>query len=187
MESELLNEDIKHEWFYEENGTRKGPVFHANIEEFIASKKLSYGSLIWCKDFQDWTPIERTVFADKIKSTSPPPLSGGAVKNAIVWILAFAPLIGLFLEILIAGMLWGEVRGMNRALNGDLWYITLALNIILSVIDEKQLQKAGHDTSKFKGFVWLVPVYLYQRAYILKQNKAYFITWIVAFILILIG
>ena len=33
--------------------------------------------------------------------------------------------------------------------------------------------------------VWLIPVYLYQRAKVLNQNLAYFIVWIVCFALML--
>jgi hypothetical protein len=72
------------------------------------------------------------------------------------------------------------------ASNGKYWFITLALNIGLSYFDETRLKKAGHNTDKFKGWVWLVPVYLYQRATNLKQNLAYFIVWIVCFALILL-
>ncbi|MPM84347.1 hypothetical protein SDC9_131418 [bioreactor metagenome] len=67
------------------------------------------------------------------------------------------------------------------------WSVTLALNIILSFADEKLLRKAGHNTSKFKGWVWLVPVYLYQRAKATRQNLAYFVVWIICFIFTLIG
>ena len=33
----------------------------------------------------------------------------------------------------------------------------------------KESKKAGHDTSKM-GSAWIVPVYLYKRAHVLKQN-----------------
>lgn len=173
------------EWFYEEDGARKGPIHSSQLEKLITSKKLTYGSLVWCKKFTNWQPLENTDFAEMLKSLTPPPLVGSAVKNTIVWILAFAPLIGTILEFVIAGALWGEYAGKRKAMNGELWFVTLLLNILLSVLDEKQLAKAGCDTNKFKGFVWLVPVYLYQRSEALKQSKAYFIAWIVSFILIL--
>lgn len=59
--------------------------------------------------------------------------------------------------------------------------ITIALNIMLSILDERKLEKAGVKTEKFKGMVWLVPVYLFQRAKALDQSLAYFIVWIVCF------
>ena len=92
-------------------------------------------------------------------------------------------------------MEWFVARAFNsseaaaeRAMeNASYWYITLALNLLLSFFDEKQLQKAGHNTSRFKGWGWLVPVYLYQRAQNLQQNLAYFIVWQVFFALVLLA
>jgi len=36
------------------------------------------------------------------------------------------------------------------------------------------------------GSAWLVPVYLFNRAKVLKQNNAYFIIWVVLFCLSLV-
>ncbi|MCB1659010.1 MAG: DUF4339 domain-containing protein, partial [Pseudomonadales bacterium] len=63
--------------------------------------------------------------------------------------------------------------------------ITLILNIGLSYWDEKRIKAAGTNTESFSGWVWLVPVYLFQRAKALKQNLAYFIVWIVCFVIVL--
>lgn len=71
--------------------------------------------------------------------------------------------------------------------NASYWYITLALNLLLPFFDEKRLQKAGHSTSRFRGWVWLMPVYLYQRANNLQQSLAYFIVWLVYFALVLLA
>ena len=110
-------------------------------------------------------------------NTPPPPLTGEAVDNTIIWVLAFAPIIGLFLEQFFSGL--------TGASEGALWFITLGLNIVLGYMDEKKLKAAGHDTSQM-GAVWLVPVYLFKRAKVLKHNYAYFIVWCVLFALLLI-
>ena len=80
-----------------------------------------------------------------------------------------------------------EYRAEQAVASGHFIYITLILNIALSFLDEKRLKQAGTDTSTFGGWVWLVPVYLYQRSQALKQNLAYFIVWIVCFLLIVVG
>lgn len=75
----------------------------------------------------------------------------------------------------------GAVAEWHYELNGDrLGPITLLLNVGLSMQDERNLKKAGHDTEKMGG-AWLVPVYMFKRAQILKQNNAYFIVWVVLF------
>ena len=92
------------------------------------------------------------------------------------------------MEWFVAGAINGSEAEAARAMeNASYWYITLALNLLLSFFDEKRLQKAGHDTSRFKGWVWLVPVYLYQRAQNLQQNQAYFIVWLACFVLVLLA
>ena len=91
--------------------------------------------------------------------------------------LAFAPLIGEF----IAGLL----GGLTKSSMDKFWWVTLALNIGLSLLDERKLKAAGHDT-KAMGGAWLVPVYLYKRAQVLKHNLAYFIVWVVCFVAILV-
>lgn len=87
------------------------------------------------------------------------------MNDTLVWVLAFAPIIGYLMELFVAGAINGSEAAAAQAMeNASYWYITLALNLLLSVFDERYLQKAGHHTSRFKGWVWLVPVYLYQRA-----------------------
>jgi hypothetical protein len=139
----------------------------------------------------DWAKIETTellIHLDKQKT--PPPLTGEHINNNLVWFLAFAPILGYFLEWFVAGFVSGATGSCDYATemamaDAKYWYVTIILNIALSYADELQLRKAGHNTDKFKGLVWLVPVYLYQRAQATKQNLVYFIVWIVSFILII--
>lgn len=107
-----------------------------------------------------------------------------AVSNTVVWFLAFAPLIGWLLEGVVAYMLNSESElAAQYAWNSrSYWFITIGLNIGLSVRDELVLKKAGIDTQTFKGMTWLVPVYLFQRAKMLGHGNGYFITWIVCFV-----
>jgi len=100
------------------------------------------------------------------------------VSNTIVWWLAFAPLLGAFGA--------GFLGGLTHTGIGKFWWTTLVLNIVLSIADEKRLQKAGYNTSAL-GQAWLIPVYLFKRAQMLEQSKSYFIVWTVLFVLSLFG
>lgn len=174
------------EWHYEENGERKGPVTDSAIKQLIQDGKLTYGNMVWKKGLPDWIKLENSDLKVHLDDNQPPPLSGEAVNNTVVWILAFAPIIGMMLEYFVAGLMHGENPGAEAmAASGKYWYITVMLNLGLSYYDEIRLRKAGHNTSKFKGMAWLIPVYLYQRAKALKQNLAYFIVWIICFVIIL--
>lgn len=175
-------------WFYEKNGARQGGVDETQIAALIRAGKLGYGSTVWQQGLDGWTRLEDTPLRQYLTDT-PPPLAGHLVNNTLVWVLAFAPLIGLFLESLLALAVNGgnEYRAERDMIDGSYWYVTVMLNILLSILDEKRLKKAGHDTGRFRGWVWLVPVYLYQRAKNLRQNLAYFIVWITCFALILLS
>ena len=175
-------------WFYESEGQRKGGVSEAEVIALIKEGKLTHGASVWSKGLPDWMKIENTDLRVYLDDSAPPPLTGEHVNNTLVWVLAFAPIIGFFLENIVAGIIYrGNEHLMEVAMaNNKFWYITIALNIGLSFWDERRLQEGGLNTEKFKGWVWLVPVYLFQRAKALKHNLAYFTVWIVAIILTLI-
>lgn len=175
-------------WFYESAGERKGGISQAEIVCMITGGLLPRGTAVWRKGFPDWMKVDSTELNTHFGVECPPPLSGEHVNNTLVWVLAFAPFLGYLLECFIAGMF---ISSTNRALDavgdGKFFFVTVALNIALSFYDEKKLKLAGHNTDKFSGMVWLVPVYLFQRAKALNQNMAYFIVWMVTFFMVLLG
>lgn len=181
----IVEEDRTQEqtWFYEINGIKKDAISESKIIELIKNGNISYGTLVWKKGFIDWMKLENTELKAHINDLLPPPLLGEHINNTIVWILAFAPIIGLFLEAFIAGIVYQEDSYMidESLSDAEFWYVTLILNIILSIYDNKRLKVAGLNTDKFRGWVWLVPVYLFQRAKAFKHNYSYFIVWIISF------
>lgn len=121
--------------------------------------------------------------APAIKAASPTV----AVSNTVVWILAFAPLIGLILESLVAGVLaQNEYEAAHAMATSKYWYISLILNIGLSAGEDARLKQDGVDTSSFGKYFFLVPVFLWKRAKAFNQSPAYFWTWIGMFVLTMI-
>ena len=166
------------DWHYTINGSRFGPVSEDQIIKLIKEKKITKQSLVWNKNMPDWYPIEKSKLDYLVKDLSaPPPLTGTAVKNNVIWVLAFAPIIGSFSQSLLSFLTGISIE--------TFWFVTLILNVLLCSLDEKKLKAAGHDTSEM-GFFWLVPVYLFKRAKVLNQNFAYFIVWCVCFGLFLL-
>lgn len=111
---------------------------------------------------------------------------GQQVDDRLVWVLAFMPLLGNIVEAFVAGLIYQNAyRATIAHQSGKFWWVTLAINIGLCWFDERNLRNAGIDTSKFGKMVWLIPVYLYQRASALGHSLAYFITWIVCFVILL--
>ena len=171
--------DTTHEkyWYYESGGNRLGPIDANDIHKMIEKKELNRMSLVWRKGMVDWSALNLIDEFKVLFSDSPPPLTSSAISNTIVWWLAFTPIIGMLLKEIIS-------NEFNTDLD-QLWWITLVLNILLSIWDEKYLENSGYDTSKMGG-AWLVPIYLYKRAKVLKQNNAYFIIWLVSFFISLV-
>jgi len=89
--------------------------------------------------------------------------------NLIIWILALSPVVGIFFE-LIGFML----LGLPVLILPEI--VVIALSIYLGYIDQKKLKASGHDTSKM-GPPWLVPIYLFKRARILKHKLSYLFVW----------
>lgn len=107
-----------------------------------------------------------------------------AINNPLVWILAFAPLIGGFIEGIIAFTLHGDNEYLATAawFSWRYWFVTLGINIGLCYADMKQLKTLDIDIqSTFKGMEWVVPVYLYRRAEAFGHSSAYFVTWMISF------
>lgn len=183
----------ENKWFYEENGQRLGGIDEATMIALIQSRKLGYGSLVWQKGFGDWKNLEDTLLRTHLESISPPPLASKHISNSIIWILAFAPILGYLLELFLAGFVAGlaysgnESHALRAAEDRNLIYISIALNILLAFWDERRLQKAGINTSRLKVWMWLAPVYLYQRAKTLKHNLIHFITWMTCVTLIILA
>lgn len=118
-------------------------------------------------------------------------------ENRLVWMIAILPFAWLILQGLLInifgglfgrhGLLGDICKGLfgSRGLLGDYgeadiyWFIFFITSIILAIYDEKSLKKDGVDTSKFDGLVVFTPVYLYQRAKVLKQSKLYFVIFVV--------
>ena len=184
-ETEFLNDfninipplSIKKEqnWWYEMNGEQKGPVNDNEIMKLIKNGSLNKENLIWKDGMNKWVPIRITDFNAYFRTDVPPPLTGDAISNTIVWWLSFAP----FLGIVVASFLAKLDNSYNY---NKYWFITLIINVVLSYADDRNLKKAGHDTSKL-GSAFLVPIYLYKRAEMLKQSNTYFWIWIILFVL----
>ena len=162
-------------WHYEEDGTKIGPISSSKIKQFAKNNHTIYRfTKVWRDGMSEWKKAEETELVQYFDG--PPPLTGDSVNNTIVWILAFAPIIGLNIEAFLGGVFTTD--------SNKFWMITIVLNIVLSLLDERKLNAAGHNTRALGlGSAWLVPVYLFKRAKTLKHNMAYFIVWIGSFAL----
>lgn len=99
------------------------------------------------------------------------------INSNYVWALAFAPLIGLFLE--------GFIAGATGTPFEDLWFITLGLNIFLSYLDARQLKNHRYEGAMLDN-AWFIPGYLYERSKLLKEPPIYLWSWLVTFFFVIL-
>ena len=73
----------------------------------IRASQVHHGTAVWRQGFPGWIKVEHSELAQHLDAHSPPPLSGDMVNNRMVWLLAFAPLLGYLLECVLAGIIHG--------------------------------------------------------------------------------
>jgi hypothetical protein len=164
-------------WYYAYKGQRLGPISGADVIKQIKAKRLDADTMVWRDGMPDWCAAKlsslQKVF-DAMPST-PPPLIGEEVNNNIAWIIAFAPLISVFIEAFAAAT-W-QVPLLS------LWWIAPLLNSALCLADKKHLEMAGQNTEGLTAWaIFLVPVYLFMRADRLSQPATYAWVWLVMFL-----
>lgn len=74
-------------------------------------------------------------------------------ENGIIWFICFLPLIGLFLE----------NYATSKYVGIFLWTLIIILMPICCFADLKKLTKAGYNTQSLKKWIWLSPVYVFNR------------------------
>jgi hypothetical protein len=180
------------EWYYVSNGARNGPVAATVIGELIARKQLDSTDLVWRSGLADWQMIRESDLGF-IVSNEPPPLSAANVSNAIVWVLAFLPLILGFVEVGMAldfnskNDPFGFRSPAGKPYEGPEVHYRLYFfsYILMSGIDLERVRRAGYRLGWKTAILalFVTPVYLFLRAKKLKQRPTYAIAWIVFSIL----
>ena len=164
--------DSGESWFYEESGSRSGPVARDKMRELIRSGSLGPSTLVWGGS-GEWVAADQSALAEDFvtaRGGAPPPLPGIAVDNRLAWAIALVPVLGAGIEAVL-----------HRA---DLWWIYLALNVGLCFLDEQRLKAAGYRAPS-SALAFIVPAYLWQRATLLRQPRVHFTVWVACFIVTL--
>lgn len=152
-------------WYYVEKNKRKGPYAYKDFLKFIAEGVVKRNTLIW-HGAGDWLAAKDTELSKFF--TSPPPLPGRNVSNHLVWLLALVPIVSAIVEML---------TGTDKSIGIEVILPYLTVNTLLCIWDVGRLKKAGHDAPSV-WWVFLVPVYLWQRAKKLNQKRSYFWAYI---------
>lgn len=160
-----------HPWFYVRQGEQVGPLDLEAMKRLIELGTVDAQTKVW-NGHGGWVSAQDSTLAEWLTKRAnnvdmPPPLKGADVDNRYVWGVVAVPVVGAVIEWL-AGM--------------SLWWLYLAANVVLCVLDEKKLKKAG-QRAPTNWMVFLVPLYLWKRAVLLEQKKHAFWAWCGAFLL----
>lgn len=170
-------------WHLAAHGKPSEPLSVQHLTELRDAGRLRPDTPVWREGLPEWLPASSTelldLFHDQRPPHTPPPLPPTAIDNRIIWVLAFAPAIGVFLQ--------GFISELFEINFDTLWWIVIVINVALAVADERRLQAAGHSTDGWGAWAWfLIPVYLFQRASKLGQTPSYAWAWVVVFIVTLL-
>lgn len=81
--------------------SRIGPIQETQMLGLLETGGLDTQTLVWHPSLTQWLPLSATPLANSIQHPlAPPPLPAAVINNTIVWILAFAPIIGIFVKVL---------------------------------------------------------------------------------------
>ena len=47
-------------WYFQQNGTQKGPVAAEEIESLFKQGEITQQTFVWKEGMQDWTPVSKT-------------------------------------------------------------------------------------------------------------------------------
>lgn len=164
-------------WYYSVGGNRLGPALLPELQDLIQRGKITPETPVWQSGMPGWIPVRHSQLGTYFNlGHQPPALIGEDVNNKIVWILAFVPLIAVFVAMFLAPLTHSSVDAF--------WWIALPMNIGLCLWDAQLLKNAGHDTKNMGIMaVLLVPAYLFVRAARLQQRNGYAWVWIVCCLL----
>jgi len=166
------------EWYYEKSGNRRGPFSADDIISCHRSGEIHDNTLVWNKAFAaEWRPYSTS--GTTAENDAPPPLPPTHVNSTFAWTFALVPLIGLFIENLLANSVANYRPDAAITISAY-----AAAYIFLGYLDARKIERSGRNKKSvsLRSVIWLAPAYLIQRSRALGQKQLLFGVWVVAFI-----
>lgn len=161
-------------WHYERGGQRVGPVSENELHRLLSLGEITRDTLVWSSSVgASFVRLGDTVLAPPM--TQPPALPASRVDDTLAWGLAALPLGAALLQRATESTstsLWGWPLG------------TFTVCTLMCLVDEKRVARSGNaaPSARLATWVWLVPVYLFQRARALRGPKHYVWAWVASLV-----
>lgn len=163
------------EWYFEQDGSRQGPVPLESLLALLASKSVTGETLVWNASFGAVWKRLADVHPSSTNPDGPPPLPQARLRtnDFFAWTIALLPIIGSAVELVVMA---DAGTTPHYGITGLMYFLAYSL---LCAADAGQIRKSGSTEAPFFWF-WLVPVYLYKRARLLRRSLTLLWVWIAA-------
>ncbi len=165
-------------WYFEQSGSRHGPVTLETLLSFLKSKMVTGDTPCLESGSRQRVEAARVRFihkASRRRQTRSPPLPKSTPKASsfFAWTIALVPIVGGFIQMVLAadGALPRE---------GAVLCVYFVVYTILCTLDSNHIKNSRASSDLPIRWFWLVPVYLYKRARILRQPLTYLWAWVIA-------
>lgn len=157
------------QWFYDDSGSRVGPVTEADIKSLLQNSRIGYGTLVWHSGLTEWVPVESTELKAEF-GAMPPPLRKDRISAVWLWLLAISPVTWALMD----------TSTLNAGVT-IIWILTVAM----CAMDIKNIRSAGYKAPT----IWwclFVPGYLFVRSMKLSVSYVPLVVWILMYLVVTI-
>jgi hypothetical protein len=177
-------------WFYEQNGSKKGPIPKDELAKLIIDETIDPDTLIWREGMPNWLKANET--GEFGRGDGPPPLPISHVSSGFILLVSTLPIWMLFVQLIISLAIAGDNTRLGaQYYDHNAWIIvTMIINAFFCSIDSTKLKKIGVEVS-YIWAIFIVPVYIYQRGSKLMKiyggdfvkNQIFFFIWLGSFLI----
>lgn len=147
------------QWFYDDSGTRKGPVTTTAMQELINQGRLHLDTLVWRAGMADWGPLSATELSSGL--TSPPPIRKESMFQLWAWLVAVFP--GIWV-LMVYSAPPEKVPTMG--------VIAILVWLCFIVLDIRMLRRAGYSKPTY---MWAAPMlfgqFYFATIYLFVRNR----------------
>lgn len=167
------------EWYYTVNGAKKGPVASDALASLFSEGAVNNDTLIWRNGFgSSWKKMGEV--EEFTNASEPPPVPTSAMNNTWIWTLALVPVIGYFVEQVLA-------NAFNNISDTAVLAGYFVANITCIVLDQKNVEASGRNGLSTFFAALLVPFYIFTRNKRVGANQTTLVVWLAGFALVTFG
>ncbi|MFT8489449.1 MAG: DUF4339 domain-containing protein [Gluconobacter oxydans] len=165
-------------WFYEEHGTRKGPVSADGMKALVTEGIIGHSTLCWTESFGgEWHPAGSCVFWPPQPEGVPPALPASLISNRWLWL----SLIGPFFGSMAIGILEGFGLIPEFASNIGTMVVSVGIFYCALIMDRRSLLAAGFRPGTIL-WILLPPLYFWRRIQIVGHGMLLFFLSVLVFL-----